>query len=104
LRPVKQTQITPRRQDQRHQRRGPQRHERARRATERIPVAAPTETWGDLRARQRREHHEAHLLSVEALTGLDRAILRADRWCNALGTRLEQEDRQLVKTRAALLH
>jgi hypothetical protein len=55
-----------------------------------------------MRARHRRERHEAHLRTAAALNDLDQAIRRAQRWCNALAARLDQEEHRLGKARAAL--
>jgi hypothetical protein len=81
------------------------RPERLRRGGEPTPPAPATEpateTWGDMRMRHRRERHEAHLRTAEALNDLDQAVRRADRWCDALEQRLEDERRRIAKARAA---
>jgi hypothetical protein len=56
-----------------------------------------------MRARHRRERHEAHLRTAAALNDLDQAIRRADRWCDALAGRLDLEEHRMAKVRAALL-
>jgi hypothetical protein len=56
-----------------------------------------------MRARHRHERHEAHVRTAAALNDLDQAIRRADRWCDALATCLDQEERHIAKVRAALL-
>jgi hypothetical protein len=54
-------------------------------------------------ARHRRERHEAHLRTAEALNDLDQAVRRADRWCDALAGRLDLEEHRMAKVRATLL-